>query len=85
MLRHYHLARSRLRNLRDRLFIPFYLRTCQDLEEDTYSYGSMYRRILRHERHLGFRDAQESRPAAWETAPGRNATAAAKGARHSVL
>ncbi len=85
MLRHYHAARSHLRNLRDRLFIPFYLRSCQDLEEDTYSYGSMYRRILRHERYLGFRDARESRPSAWELAPGRNATRAAKGARLSVL
>lgn len=85
MLRHYHVARSHLLNLRDRLFIPFYLRSCQDAEEDTYSYGSVYRRILRHERHLGFRDARESRPAAWELATGRNATRAAKGARHSVL
>ncbi len=85
MLRHYYTARLRLRNLRDRLFIPFYLRSCQDLEEDTHSYGSMYRRILRYERHLGFRDAKESRPAAWEIAPGRNAMRAAKGARHSVL
>lgn len=85
MLRHYHVARSSVRNFRDRLFIPFYLRTCQDLEEDTRSYASMYRRILRYERHLGFRDAHESRPAAWEPAPGRNAVPAAKGARHSVL
>lgn len=85
MLRHYHLARLFLRNLRDRLFIPFYLRSCQDLEEDTYSYGSLYRRILRYERYLGFCDARDSRPAAWEPAPGRNAARAAKGARHSVL
>ncbi len=85
MLRHYHLARLHLRNLRDRLFIPFYLRSCQDREEDTYAYGSLYRRILRYERWLGYRDALQSRPPAWEVAPGRNATRAARGARHSVL
>ncbi len=85
MLRHYHAARSALRNLRDRLFIPFYLRSCQDLEEDTRFYASMYRRILRYERYLGFRDAHDSRPAAWEPVVGRNAIPAAKGARHSVL
>ena len=85
MLRHYHMTRSPLRNLRDRLFIPFYLRSCQDLEEDVLSYGSMYRRILRYERYLGFIDARESQPNAWESAPGRNGTPAAKGARHSVL
>ena len=85
MLRHYHMSRSSLRNLRDRLFIPFYLRSCQELEEDVLSYGSMYRRILRYERYLGFIDARESQPNAWEPAPGRNAIPAAKGARHSVL
>ncbi len=85
MLRHYQTARSSLRNLRDRLFIPFYLRSCQGLEEDTRSYGSMYRRILRYERYLGFSDAHESRPAAWEPSPGRGGAPAAKGARHSVL
>jgi glycosyltransferase involved in cell wall biosynthesis len=85
MLRHYHTSRSPLRNFRDRLFTPFYLRSCQDREEDTRSHGALYRRILRYERYLGFRDAHESRPPVWEPAPGRSSVPAAKGARHSVL
>ncbi|MBW7866386.1 MAG: glycosyltransferase family 2 protein [Candidatus Hydrogenedentes bacterium] len=77
---HFHLSPSWWLRLRDRAFIPYFVRACQDREqEDIRLLGTTYRRILRHERWKGHEDARRDRAPAWEARPDHTATPALDG------
>jgi len=46
----------------DALTIPFYIRACEQTEEDVRIMGFPYRRVLRHDLRHGYYDASKGRP-----------------------
>lgn len=72
----FHLNPTWWLRLRNRAFIPYFIRACQDRDQDIRLLGTTYRRILRHERLRGHEDARMNRAPAWETRPGYPATPA---------
>jgi len=60
--RRYFLRRDPFRALLDAMVMPFYVRACQQSEQDTRLLGAVYRRILRYEYYCGYHDARKGRP-----------------------
>ncbi len=83
--RQFFLVRASFLNLADRIFIPFYLRACQESRPDVRSLGPTYRRILRYERFLGYSDARRNRPPAGPPPCGRAAEPALRGPMEQSL
>ena len=58
----YHLRPPLWRKCIDALVMPFYMRTCEQEEEDIQHNGRMYRRVFRHQLAMGYKDALNGRP-----------------------
>ena len=63
ILQRYRLRRSRIELLAARFLMPHYLRACRRQEQENMLFvGTLYRRILSHDRATGFEDARAGRP-----------------------
>lgn len=58
----FRVARNPLRSLIDVLSIPFYVRACEQAEENVGAMGIAYRRMLRHDLYRGYHDARKGLP-----------------------
>lgn len=59
----FRLRRAPAQRFLSRFLVPFYVRTCHQQEKENRLFvGTLYRRILHHERSCGFEDAGNARP-----------------------
>lgn len=55
--RRYPVQRNPLRRLLDAMFVPFYIRACQQAEENTHILGHVYTRVFFYQRCQGYQHA----------------------------
>jgi len=53
----YPVYRNPLRRLLDAMFVPFYVRACEQAEENTHILGHVYNRVFFYQRCLGYQHA----------------------------
>lgn len=58
--RRYPVQRNPFRRLLDAMFVPFYIRACQQTEENTHILGHVYTRVFFYQRCKGFQHALRS-------------------------